>query len=506
MVRRGGIVQQIFGEKIPEKITVKKGRTTRSRLSKKRESEKGTTDISRRWTDKAPHPAKMDQYEDLNKDSAVSTAITMKSGMIAGVGFHTQMPDGFEPPENAPEDWEHPKLTQLNAYLEEINGDELFELIVRTTFEKGFCPVEKLDDDSFKLLPPESFYVWRTKKGKVYKYTQEVGGRKVAEWGDGTGFEDILMFYRLWSPTRPYGKALVEDVADRVDARRQIADDVPDVIHKQGYPFRVVTAETNVIGETAYTEFTEKEPDQDVFIYPVLENQLNIHTETLTPRIDFTDYVKHNDEMIAEGLNAPLPVWMKNTTEASANVIMEAIERDVEKDQRYFARRFEKYIYEPKVGTPTPRHIWGPSETGLEDMTLEGVADLYAKRAITFGQAQNLLLDLGVPIGEAQEEPPTPAFDLPPTPMAPNQDQELYVYSANYKAGRINLTEALEGGRRIIKTCVELHRKKAVRDLEIVLGKRPEPLSEETERIFTVMEHELFDSYRNGLLDAGVSR
>ena len=506
MVRRGGIIQKVFGEKIPEKITVKTGPAKRSRLSRKREAEKGTVDISRRWTNRRPHPPKMDQYENLNKDSAVSTAITMKSGMIAGVGFHTAMPDSVETPADAPDDWEHPKLTELNAYLEEINADELYELIVRTAFEKGFCPVERLPDKTFKILPPETFYIWTTKKGTIYKYTQNVGGSKVAEWKEGAGFEDILLFYRLWSPTRIYGKALVEDVADRVDASNQISDDVPDVIHKQGYPFRTITAETVEVGDIAYKQFTEKDPDMDVFIYPVLKDQLTIHTETLTPRIDFTDYVKHNDDMKAEGLNAPLGVWMKNSTEASSKTIMESIERETEKDQRYYARRFEKHIYEPKVGTPTPRHIWGPSETGLEDMTLEGVAQLYRDGAITFGQAQNLLLDLGVPIGEAQEEPPTPAFNLPATPMAPMQDQELYVYSANYKAGRITLTEALEGGRKIIKTCVDLHKKKAVRDLEITLGKKPEPLSEETIRHFTLMEHELFDSFERRLLDQGVKR
>ncbi|GAG42415.1 unnamed protein product, partial [marine sediment metagenome] len=174
-------------------------------------------------------------------------------------------------------------------------------------------------------------------------------------------------------------------------------------------------------GDIVYTEATEKDPDEDVFIAPILKGQLEIKTETLTPRIDFTEYVRHNDEMKAEGLNAPLPVWMKNTTEASATVIMESIERDVESDQRYFAREFEKEVYKPYVGSPTPRHIWGPSETGLEDITLEGVAALYngGFGAITFAQAQGLLHELGVPIGEVETEPQTPSFDLPPNPPKP---------------------------------------------------------------------------------------
>jgi hypothetical protein len=504
MVRRGGIVQRIFGEKVPESVTVKRG-ITRTR----RESNKGSTDTSTRWTDKRPHPANMDRYEDLNKDSAVSTAITMKTGMVAGVGFHLQMPQSVKLPENPPEDYEHPQIIALNEYLKKIKMDELAALIVRTTQEKGFCPVEKLDDGTFKILPPETVFIWTEKTGEVYKYTQEIGSRKIAEWGEkGEDFDDLLVFHRMWSPSRPYGKALVEDVADRVDSRRQIAEDVPDVIHKQGYPFRVVEAETQEIGDIAYTNFTEKEPDEDVFVYPVLENQLRIHTETLTPRIDFTEYVKHNDEMIAEGLIAPLPVWMKNATEASANVIMETIERDVEADQRYFARRFEADIYEPYIGEPTPHHVWGPSETGMEDITLEGIALLYngGRGAITFGQAQNMIHELGLPIGELEDEAPTPAFDLPPNPMNPLQDQELYVLQANYTAAKITLSEALTEGIQIIDNYLTMHRMKTMRELEISLGKRPEPVSEATEEHFKLMRNELIAKYKKTLLDAGVKR
>jgi hypothetical protein len=199
-------------------------------------------------------------------------------------------------------------------------------------------------------------------------------------------------------------------------------------------------------------------------------------------------------------------LWLRNSTEASAKVQMEAVERRVEDDQRYFAREFEMHIYEPLVGDPLPRHIWGPSETGLEDMDLAGIADLYAKGAITFGQAQILLKELGVPIGEAEEEPTTPGFDLPPNPMNPMQDQELYVLEANYQAERITLTEAIEDGKRIIKNYMEQHRNKAIRDLEISMGKRPEPISDATEEHFRLMENEYLHNFKSRLLNHGVKK
>ena len=501
------MIERIFGREVPES-KVQVVRVPQST----RESNKGSTDTrTSRWSDKRPHPANMGKYEDLNKDSAVSTAITMKAGMIAGVGFHTEMPADIE----ATPDKDHPQITELNTYLELINMDELGELIVRTAHEKGFCPTERLDDGSFKVLPPESFFIWTKPTGEIYKYTQQVGSSKVATWdkyapsgSEDGGFDDIIVYYRLWSPSRPYGKAMVEDLVSRVESRRQIAEDVPNVIHKQGYPFRVIEANDIPTGDIVTKEFALKEPEEDVFLYPVQEGDVRIHTETLTPRIDFTDYIKHNDEMIAEGLIAPLPVWIKNATEASATVILDVIDRDVQSQQRYYARMFKKHIYEPKVGDPTPRHVWGPSETGLEDITLEGVAALYGagRGAITFKQAQSLLHELGVPIGDEEPEPDTPEFELPPDPMNPEQDQELCVIEANYEHGKITYAEALNEGGRIIDVNVRHRREKSIEALTLSLGKRPDPISEESEQHFTLLRNELYGLFRKKLLDLQVKK
>ena len=502
MTRKGGWVEKILGTIVPE------GKVQVQRIPQRtRESNKGSTDVLRtRWTDRRPHPANMDKYEDLNKDSAVSTAITMKAGMIAGVGFHTEMPGDIE---TVP-DVDHPQITKLNDYLELINMDELGELIVRTCQEKGFCPTERLSNGSFKVLPPESFFIWTTQTGDIYKYTQESSGnRKLAEWSkEEGGFDDILVYYRLWSPSRPYGKAMVEDLVSLVESRKQNSEDVTNVIHKQGYPFRVLEASSQETGDILFKALSEKEPEEDVYVYPIIDGELRIHTETLTPRVDFTDYIKHSDEKIAEGLIAPLPVWMKNANEASANVILDTIKIDVEKDQRYFARKFEKEIYAPQVGEPTPRHVWGPSETGLEEITLEGVAALYngGRGAISYPQAQKLLHELRVPIGEEETEAPKPEFELPVDPMNPEQDQELYVLEANYEQGKITFAEAMIEGGRIIDINVRHRREKSIKALTLSLGKCPDPISEESEQHFTLLRNELYGGFRKKLLDLQVKK
>ena len=501
-MRRGGLVERVFGRKVPTNFKAKLGQVNKRIRG---ESKQGVVDISKRWTDEQPHPSNMTKYEDLNKDSEVSTAITMLTDMIAGVGYHLEDPEGVETPEGQVS----PEIKLLNKYGEDFNLDEKFSTIVRTAFEKGFCPVERLTDGDLKILPPETFKIWRHPTGEVYKYTQKVGNSVVATWKEGEDLDDIILFVRLESPTRPYGKALVEDIADRIDMRRQMAEDVPQIIHKYGYPFRVWMSENETIGDTVFEQATGREIDQDIFLENILKDQLTIHTEPFAHRIDFTPYVTHNDEMIAEGLMAPLLLYLKNSTEASAHVQMEAIERSVEGAQRYYARRIEKYVFTPMLGgKKVPRLIWGPSETGLEDITFEGIAALYngGSGAITFQQAQTLLKELGAPIGEIQEEPTKPSFTLPPNPLNPTQDQELYVLEANYRAQKISLTEALDGGRRLIELNVTQHRNKTIRELEVTLGKKPDPISEESEKHFELLRNELFNTFKNKLLVAGVKR
>ena len=498
MSRRGGLIERILGRRVSDSFNAKTGYVNKSINES---SNRSVVDIARRWKDEQPHPSNMTKYEDLNKDSEVSTAITMLTDMVAGVGYH------LEPPKDVtvPDGQEMPEIKTLNEYGEEFNLDEKFSTIVRTAYEKGFCPVERLDNGDLKILPPETFFIWRHPTGEVYKYSQKVGGSEVAKWEDD--LDTILRFTRLESPTRPYGKALVEDIADRVNMRRQMATDIPQIIHKYGYPFRVWMSENKDIGDTVFDQATKRDVDQDIFLDGIQKDQLEIHTEPWAQRVDFTPYVTHNDEMIAEGLMAPLLLWLRNSTEASANVQMEAIQRSVEGEQRYYARRIEKYIFTPMLtsGANVPRLIWGPSETSLDDMSLEGIATLYngGNGAITFLQAQNMLKQLGAPIGEVETEPPAPnpAFQLPPNPMNPTQDQELYVLEANYVANKITLTEALDGGKRLIDIYVKQHREKAIRDLEVSLGRRPDPISEDSEKHFELIRNELLSRYRNRLLN-----
>lgn len=447
------------------------------------------------YTNKLPHPAYMKDYENLNRDGEVEAAITMLTDMLVGVGFHTEMPDGKE----------HPNLKKINDYNEAIDLDGTLKQMARVRYEKGFCPIERIDNDEFKILPPETIFIYRTPKGKVEKYSQEVNGSEIASWKPED--EEIFLFKHKETPNHPYGKALVECIMERIDIRREMSRDIPDVIHKMGYPFRVWRADTTDIMDVVFPAATEKDVDEDVFIEGVMKDQLEIHKEETTPRVPFTDFVIHNDEQIAEGLNAPLLLYLRNATEASATTILEAIDRRIQSEQLQLEREIEKWIFKRVTGDPVPRLIWGAPKTGVEDITLTDVAELFTSGAITFEQAQALMKELGVPLVDIPETPAVRAPGVPPgkdgdpdITLNPDYEVALRIVKDNFNQKTISLTEALKEGGRVIKVAVEKNRLQSINRLSKTLGRQVTKLSAESERFYELMETELFEGFRESLL------
>jgi hypothetical protein len=488
MGRAEALRELITGRRL-QQITVKRGLVSRK-------EEKGQQTTSMVWSDRQPHPANMSKYNDLNRDSEVETAITTLTGMIAGVGFYTEMGKEENP--------DNPNKKAIDAYAEKINLDEKASTIVRVRFEKGFCPVERLADGDLKLLPPETFYVWKKPTGEVYKYTQEITeGNPIASW-DKDELKNVILFVRKETPSNPYGQAIVEPIAERIEQRREMAEDVPDVIHKYGYPFRVWEADTDAIMDEAFNQATAREIDEDIFLGNVPKDALRIHSETLDPRINFTEYVTHNDEQIAEGLFAPLLLYLRNATEASAKTILEAIDRYVQGEQRYIKRRFEKYLFEPLVGKPTPRLIWGSPRTGLEDVDLDGVAKLYEVGALLFPQVQDLIKKLGLPIIDQPKQQPTPNITGPPIVQVPQELRtSLSVIEGSFRAHQLTAEEALKHAGAAVSTHIARLRAGYIRILEAggvpIKGK----LSPESEDHFKLMRNELMNEFYQRIIPTG---
>jgi len=464
----------------------------------KQEAEKGTVDVTTRWSDKQPHPTSMGRYDDLCNDPEVSIAITLLADMVAP-SYYTEMPRQYKGKDVDPE---HKNKQTIDEYGERVNLDEDLQTIVRVFLGKGFSPVERLSDYDLKLLPPEGFYIWKDKKGKVLKYTQEVQSATVATW-EGKEMEDIILFINDEDPSHPYGKSLTEPIVKLLDARQEMNEDMPRVIHRYAYPMGIWQSDHDI--SPIEKEVTERDPDQDIFIGKVKQGEVRQEFISVDPQARFVPYIEMIYYQIAEALHAPLLLYLKNATEASGNVMMEAVERYIQGKQRYVKRRVERFLFEPQCGEPVPRLVWGQPTTGLEEIELDSIANLYASNTITFTQAQDLLKKLGIELidpspeelqrrlqpqvsfGKQFEKPPL--APMPPMEMILDKMNDLgtalNIIEANYNEKRISLVKAMKMGHKAI----DVHCKRMFpQHLELFTQRREQQYEQWGKRLFKVKE------------------
>lgn len=402
--------------------------------------QKGAISSSLQWSDKQPHPPLMSKYDELNNDPEVDVALDLLTDLIAGVGFHTQMPENEKP--------DHPNKKVIDEYCERINADEKFRQITRIMLGKGFCPVEILTDYNLKILPSETFYIWRTIKGEVYRYTQEVAGQEVVRW-EGKELSRILLFINEEDPSHPYGHALVDPIADLIDIRKQMNEDIGKALHRYAWPKRIFQYDMSIAD--IKTAITEADVDEDIFLGNVSKDSLKIETLEVNPNTKFQSSLEMIYYQIAEGLHAPLLLYLKNATEASANVMMESVDRFVNGLQRYIKRRVERYLFKPQVGEPTPRLVWGLPKTGLEKVSLNELAALIPK--LPQNQAQYLLKQFFPGIPEPEKEVTMQPYPFKPKPVEVPVEKiieklndlqtGLNIIEQNYVERRISIVEAI---------------------------------------------------------------
>ena len=417
----------------------------------KTEAEKGAVVTTYQWTERRPHPANMSNYEDWGNDSEASVALEVLTNIIAGVGYYTEMAEE--------EDENHKNKQVIDEYGEAVNLDEDLQLICHTMLHKGFCPVERIDDYDLKVLPPETFYIYMDKKGTLLKYTQERTVNDIINTWEGTAMEDIIMFYFGKTTSWPYGKSLLEPIGELLDERAQMNKDMPKAIHRWAYPIPVIsTLRSKAAVEDA---FINRDMDHAVFIGNVAEGEFSMETLAIDPQARFIPYIELIYYQICEGLHAPLLLYLKNATEASATVMMESVDRLVTGVQRYIKRRVEKYLFEPQVGEPVPRLVWGQPKTGLEEITLTDVAAIINSPKVPDNQVQYILKQFfsGLPEPEYPPEPKTPFQPFQKKPEIPLEQRleklddiqtGLTVIHTNYVEDRIGITEAMRLADRTI--------------------------------------------------------
>jgi hypothetical protein len=410
-------------------------------------------------TNRLPHPQSMERYAELCSDPTVSVAIDIKRDMVVP-DFYFEMPEeetqkpvndsgkGLNPDEepdgnkptvkpsfnsqtrkvealvqddpaqgntsfnakstlklNPVDDTkqvnaEHPNKKKLEEWKKNTKATKKLKQIVSTMISKGFCPVEITDDYNLKVLPPESFFIYRDKTGEVLKYTQEDNMRALNTW-QGKSMDDIILFINDEDTDHPYGEADVESLVTLLDTRKELNEDMGKIIRRFSAP--LIGVRTNGSAADIKQNLLDKDIDEALFLGNSAKDEVEFMVVEPDPQVKFLPYIDSVDFQIGQKLNAPLILLLKNATEASATKMLDAIDRWVQSTQNEIAEILEERIYKKICPTgPTPIHKWGAPKEVLDEMTLDQISSLTDK-TISKRQAQDLIRKKGIELIEDEE-------------------------------------------------------------------------------------------------------
>jgi hypothetical protein len=472
------------------------------------ESDKGTVVSSSGgiYTDKLPHPPLMSRYDDLCSDPEVRIGIDLLTDMIVGVSPYVEMGERDEKGEVI--DSEHPNKAVCEEWAR--GKKQKFREIVRTKIEKGFCPVELLPDLSLKVLPPESFFIWRDAKGTVLRYTQEVAGSEVARWESKQDMNSIILFFHNADTSHAYGRSIVEAIAGLIDARKQINIDMPKIIHRYSRPQGIWECSRGV--DELYTSVMEADVDEDIFIPNVQPDELRHSFAEPSSSVRFIPYIEMISTQIGQAIHAPLFLLLKNATEASATKMMESVDNFVKGEQEDYSFEVQQRFFTRLCRPPLPRIRWGAPKAIYDSVTLDSIGALQANGTLTWEQAQDLIRQKGLNLIEAEKPEPQPLPIITPdqekpllnAPQMKQLESSLNVIRDSFIQRQITVTEAIREGERAIKAFVDKSKHESLRKLSEALGKPVTVLSPESERCFTLIRNEIFDQFREALLPTKV--
>jgi hypothetical protein len=439
------------------------------------ESDKGQTVTSYEYnTDviRLPHPDNMGNYERWGKDPESRVALEVLNNIITGVGYYTEMPEEFQPKEG---EKDHPNKVKIDDYGEDVNLDEKMQQINYQTMHKGFCPVEIYESNDslydLRVLPSETFFKYVDKKGTVLKYTQERSRNDIVTTWEGADLGSIVWFQFGYGH---YGMSLLEPIGDLLDSRAEMNIDMPKAVHRWAYPIPFLETSGSSAILKDYVE--NRDVDDWIIIGNVNKDEVRMNTLAIDPQARFIPYIELVYYQICEGLHAPLLLYLKNATEASATVMMESVDRLVNGRQRYNKRRMEHYLFKQQVRDPVPRVMWGQPKTGLEDVTLTDVASIINSPSVANNQVQWILKQYWSSIPEpdwseeakiAKQKNPFPQqpFGQQPFQKKPagqevpveqlverlnDLDTSLDIITANFGMGKLTVTEACKLADRTI--------------------------------------------------------
>ena len=374
--------------------------------------------------------ADLDAFESLYKTDQgyVKAAIDFWRDTITGVGFYTTVKDR----EN------EPYKIIIDDFCEKVNFDKFISRVCQNTLIYGFCPVIKQYDSilvvpdtgvtegikispykrvsneqtkalkiqskgkliGLKILPSTNFAMVRDKYGNVLKYIQQINvGGKQPEYAP----DEIWLCQWNVVGTDAFGISLLSPIFNAINIKKQAISDMGKIIQRYGAPKVVWFVPTDKDRKELSGVLDKLPINKD----PIISGDAKITPLQVDPRAAFEFFYDFLDKEIFEGLGAPLLSYLRNSTQASANQMMDKVSREVQGIQRYLKREIEAQIFKELVGDAPeiPRLNWGAPQTGLEEIKILDIARLVEVGSITPLQSREMMRKLGIPLEEASGTP-----------------------------------------------------------------------------------------------------
>lgn len=490
-------------------------RTARNRYLTSEAGGKGQVRTTPQWTDKLEHPTNITKYREWTNDPETRIGIDLLAAMTVGNGMYCQMPEKDDAGKDV--DPDHPNKKKCIQWLKKVRADVKFREIERTKLGMGFCPLEKIDDGTFKILPPETFYIWNDKEGNFQKYTQEIlGNSNPIEWKE----DNIVLFTQDVDTMHPYGHSIVDSIGELIDARQSMNRDMPKIIHRYASPLGIWEADRDI--SAVYAAVLGRDVNEDIFLSNVPEKSFR-HT-FIEPQAQgkFQNYIEQINFQIAENMHAPLILLLRNANLASSKIMMDSVELFTRAEQRYNSMMWEENFFKPLCGDgPVPMLMWGAPKAVFDDITLSDINNLVPK-VLTQEQALDLVKQKGIPIIEAQPEDKVPMAGLPqkgkafqfqpgtaPTDLVEPQkitqlQASLNIIRDGFKHKQITMSEAIKEASNVLNVAMDRMKQEAQIQMTRVLGKPVIILSPEALRMFELLRCEMFDQFRESILPIGV--
>jgi hypothetical protein len=323
--------------------------------------------------------------------------------------------------------------TLVDEYGKHFRLDAYMPNIVRNTLIAGFCPVETViqkssgkDSDfkdfskcKLKIIRPDTidrqkgiYADTSTFPPKILKVHQKVGQKKEIITAGGDKSIAWYVYGQLGNDIR--GVSFVRGILTLLNTLNDATADVQKILKRYVAPIGVWKGEqaTTLLKQAV----VNRDAGEDIFLGNLTPEEMAsgvVEFHTIDPRVPFWDYLEYLDRRVWNYSRAANMYYMRNATQASAEILDGIIRRHVTAIQRFARRGMENYWFRPLcdkfLGEPDKYDDivlrFGVEKTQVEDIQLEGflaagIRYNYVPRKVYY----KILEQLGVEIELSKEE------------------------------------------------------------------------------------------------------